>query len=162
MVLLTSWGEIIMSYQNNIAVKKYQQSEKGRKTRKLWNNSKKGKKSRKKYLLSEKGKKAEQKSYKKYLSSEKCKLTTKRKNERIKIKKKQIMKELKINGCAICSYNKCIASLDFHHVNPEDKSFSLSIDGLIRKDEFIIKELNKCILLCKNCHYEIENKQRGN
>lgn len=71
---------------------------------------------------------------------------------------KQIMQNIKINGCAICGYNKCNASLDFHHVNPDNKKFPLSLQSMEYKDERIIEEINKCILLCKNCHYEMHTK----
>jgi len=75
---------------------------------------------------------------------------------------KLIQKELKINGCAICGYNKCIEALDFHHVNPKDKSFSLNIAGTHHKNKDIVGELNKCILLCKNCHAETHYKMKEN
>ena len=69
--------------------------------------------------------------------------------------------ELKINGCAICGYNKCDASLDFHHVNPEDKKFSCGINGLtMHNSKDFGNEVNKCILLCRNCHGEIHTKER--
>ena len=71
-----------------------------------------------------------------------------------------IMKNLKINGCAICGYNECTAALDFHHANSKDKSFPLSINGLQHKDNCIVEEINKCVLLCANCHREIHVKER--
>ncbi len=55
--------------------------------------------------------------------------------------------------CKNCGYNKCIQALDFHHINPDEKEFSLS-KLMNHKFETIIKELNKCILLCSNCHME--------
>jgi len=67
-------------------------------------------------------------------------------------KYKKIIHELKINGCAICGYNKCDAALEFHHVNPEDKEFGITAWSVARKNFSI--ELNKCILLCANCHLE--------
>jgi len=80
-----------------------------------------------------------------------------RKHNKKRYKEAQkIMAHLKINGCAICGYNKCNACLDFHHVNPEDKKFQVNIRGLGLKDNRIITELNKCILLCNRCHKEIE------
>lgn len=72
---------------------------------------------------------------------------------------KQKLKKLKINGCAICGYNKCSSALDFHHVNPADKKYNINLYRIPNKD--LIDELNKCILLCKNCHCEIEEKERG-
>ena len=70
-------------------------------------------------------------------------------------KRKQLMHNLKINGCAICGYNKCDAALDFHHVNSKDKTFPLVVNSITRTNKSIIDEINKCILLCRNCHMEI-------
>jgi len=77
-----------------------------------------------------------------------------------KLRAREKMKKLKINGCAICGYNKCNDALDFHHTNPEDKKFPLSIDGMNRTPNAIINEVNKCILLCRNCHTEIHAKAK--
>ncbi len=57
--------------------------------------------------------------------------------------------------CTICGYNRCIAALDFHHLNPNEKDFSLSVRGLTRSWEKIKSEVNKCVLVCANCHREI-------
>jgi hypothetical protein len=74
---------------------------------------------------------------------------------------KQCIKELKINGCAICGYDKCNRALNFHHVNPESKSFQVGINEIRKKkSKELVEELNKCMLLCSNCHMEIEEKQR--
>jgi len=73
-----------------------------------------------------------------------------------------ILHALKINGCAKCGYNKCDANLDFHHTNPKDKKFPLSMDSMRRKNELIAVELNKCILLCCRCHGEVHAKERLN
>ena len=57
--------------------------------------------------------------------------------------------------CSKCGYNKCVAALDAHHINPETKENE--INSLItrqRKWVVIKKELDKCILLCANCHRE--------
>ncbi len=74
-------------------------------------------------------------------------------------KRKELIKELKINGCAICGYNRCQHSLDFHHSNPEDKLFRIGLSNIGHNYtiEKIIDEVNKCILVCANCHREIEN-----
>ena len=70
------------------------------------------------------------------------------------------MKGLKINGCAICGYDKCDAALEFHHTNPEDKKFGVTLRSFSRTAKSIKEEINKCILLCSNCHKEIHNKER--
>jgi ribosomal protein L32 len=76
-----------------------------------------------------------------------------------KVRWHKILDDLKINGCAICGYDKCTHALDFHHVNPEDKKFKINVNFMAFKVEKITTELNKCILLCSNCHREIHKKQ---
>jgi len=74
-----------------------------------------------------------------------------------RLKNIDIMKQLKINGCSICGYNKCHRALDFHHVNRNDKKFNVTVTSLNSIGlEKILIEMNKCILLCSNCHDEIE------
>ena len=80
-----------------------------------------------------------------------------RKNYCVQVVK--IQQELKINGCAICGYDKCIRALEFHHTNPEDKEFTLKIRNLDKSPKILAEELNKCILLCSNCHREIEEME---
>ena len=76
-------------------------------------------------------------------------------NSRIRKKEKLI----KIFGgkCKICGYNKYVGALDFHHLNPKTKSFALSVKGLCYSWNTVKKEAEKCIILCKNCHTEVEN-----
>ncbi len=57
--------------------------------------------------------------------------------------------------CAICGYHKCINALEFHHLDPNEKDFGISAKGYTRKWEKIVQELDKCILLCANCHREV-------
>lgn len=71
-------------------------------------------------------------------------------------------KELKILGieykggkCKICGYNKCIASLDFHHEDPTQKEYGISSNGSTISWEKLKIELDKCILLCACCHREL-------
>ncbi len=60
--------------------------------------------------------------------------------------------------CEKCGYNKCIQALDFHHVNPSEKDFGIGHNGYTRSWEKCKKELDKCIILCANCHREIHSK----
>jgi hypothetical protein len=59
-------------------------------------------------------------------------------------------------GCVICGYNKHQGVLDFHHVDPLLKSFAISGGGFSRSWASIEVELKKCILVCANCHREVE------
>jgi hypothetical protein len=57
--------------------------------------------------------------------------------------------------CMFCGYDTCTAALDFHHLDPKEKDFSLSVRGLTRSWDRIKSEINKCVLVCANCHREI-------
>lgn len=61
--------------------------------------------------------------------------------------------------CKSCGYDKCIAALEFHHLDPSKKEFNISYTKWHKFDERILNELNKCILLCANCHRELHFKQ---
>jgi hypothetical protein len=56
--------------------------------------------------------------------------------------------------CQLCGYNRCLAALEFHHINPEEKEY-VPTQLLNCKWERIVLEINKCILLCANCHREV-------
>ena len=57
--------------------------------------------------------------------------------------------------CQVCGYCKCIEALEFHHINPLEKEFTIS--GGTRSFESLKLELDKCILLCANCHRELHS-----
>ena len=66
---------------------------------------------------------------------------------------------LKYKGgkCIICGYNKTYYSLAFHHLDKKEKKYNISSMCNRRFRWIKIKEeLNKCILLCSNCHSEVE------
>jgi len=65
------------------------------------------------------------------------------------------------NKCACCNYDKCAAALEFHHLEPEHKDFSISKAYSEPKAwDIIVKELEKCVLVCANCHREIHYGDR--
>ena len=59
-------------------------------------------------------------------------------------------------SCAICGYDRCIAALQFHHLQPATKLFALSTEGVTRSISAARAEAKKCVLLCANCHAEVE------
>lgn len=75
---------------------------------------------------------------------------------------KQMAVEYKGGECEVCGYNKCIAALDFHHLDPSKKDFGIGEKGFTRSWEKIKKELDKCILVCSNCHREIHESLKDN
>lgn len=64
------------------------------------------------------------------------------------------MIEYKGGECQICGYNKCPSALVFHHKSPKEKLFGLG-HGNVYSWERTKKELDKCVLLCRNCHAEL-------
>ena len=58
--------------------------------------------------------------------------------------------------CCICGYNKCITALEFHHINPQEKEFTLSTNANIGFEK-AKEEIKKCVLVCANCHREIHD-----
>jgi 5-methylcytosine-specific restriction endonuclease McrA len=77
---------------------------------------------------------------------------------RYNLKKRAI--EYKGGGCAICGYSKCRPALIFHHINPADKGFTISSKYCLSWER-IQKELDKCILLCQNCHSEEHHREQS-
>ncbi len=63
-------------------------------------------------------------------------------------------------SCVICGYNKCHSALVLHHLDPSKKDFELgSIRANPKNWNAIVNELQKCVLVCQNCHCELhENK----
>jgi transposase-like protein len=59
-------------------------------------------------------------------------------------------------ACAVCGYSRCVGALQFHHVDPTTKSFSLAQQGNTRGIDQMREEAHKCVLLCANCHAEVE------
>lgn len=60
-------------------------------------------------------------------------------------------------ACAICAYDRCVRALHFHHRDPAAKAFGLGGHGYTHGIEALRLEARKCILLCSNCHAEVES-----
>lgn len=70
-------------------------------------------------------------------------------------RKKQFIENLG-GKCQICGYNKNIAALEFHHIEPSTKKFQLDVRHLSNTNmQTLQEEIKKCILVCANCHREI-------
>lgn len=63
--------------------------------------------------------------------------------------------------CVLCGYNKYIGALEFHHKDPSEKE--LDWTRLVNRSQAIIdRELDKCLLVCSNCHRELHAQNRSN
>jgi excisionase family DNA binding protein len=58
--------------------------------------------------------------------------------------------------CIICGYDRYIGALQFHHREAETKEFGVGERGLTRSLAAVRAEAAKCVLLCANCHSEVE------
>lgn len=72
-------------------------------------------------------------------------------------KVKQILAQEAGGRCSICGYNRCIGALEFHHLDPAEKRLGFSYGGLAHGLANLREEAKKCVLLCANCHAEVEN-----
>ena len=60
--------------------------------------------------------------------------------------------------CSICGYHQNLAALVFHHIDSSSKDFKLDMRSLSnRKLDPVLAEIDKCILVCANCHAELHN-----
>jgi len=58
--------------------------------------------------------------------------------------------------CQACGYDRCLSALQFHHLASGEERFGLSERGVTRSLERARAEASKCVLLCGNCHAEVE------
>jgi arsenate reductase-like glutaredoxin family protein len=78
------------------------------------------------------------------------------KNSRVRLKEKLV--EYKGGKCERCGYDKCITALEFHHLDPDEKEFGVGNFEVLSFGK-CKKEVDKCILVCANCHREIHYEE---
>ena len=73
--------------------------------------------------------------------------------------KRRLLKEQAVSykggKCRICGYNRTIAAMEFHHPDALEKDFTIA--ARMVSWTAIVRELDKCILLCANCHREVHD-----
>lgn len=94
---------------------------------------------------------------KRYYTKEHSRLVKFSHNERLKNIKQQCVDYLG-GKCCKCGYNKSLNSLHFHHLDPSTKEFGLSASSS-KTFKSKKRELDKCILVCANCHGEIHERE---
>lgn len=62
--------------------------------------------------------------------------------------------------CVVCGYDDYLGALQFHHVDPSTKRFSIAGRGLARAIAILREEAAKCVLLCATHHAEVEGGRR--
>lgn len=88
-----------------------------------------------------------------YYRCKQCRINAVQK--RRKVVKEQLVQQAG-GKCQICGYNRCLAALQFHHLDPEQKSFGVDRGATLAYDT-MLAEAQKCALLCANCHAEVED-----
>lgn len=63
--------------------------------------------------------------------------------------------EYKGGACLVCGYSKSVRALHFHHLDPSQKDFNIS--AFKKAWNKLTSELDKCVLLCSNCHAEVHD-----
>jgi transposase-like protein len=58
--------------------------------------------------------------------------------------------------CCVCGYDRSVRALSFHHLDPSEKRMALAARGLVLSLDTMRAEAQKCVLLCANCHAEVE------
>lgn len=69
---------------------------------------------------------------------------------------KRVLVEEAGGKCVLCGYSRCQRALQFHHLDPRSKRFHLGDGGHSRSLARSREEARKCVLLCANCHAEVE------
>lgn len=89
-----------------------------------------------------------------YKNNKESKSKTDSRNKNRRKRMRLIIDNIKIScGCSLCKENTPIC-LDFHHLNPDEKEKKPTTLVDYGFEELIL-ELNKCILLCSNCHRKV-------
>lgn len=70
-----------------------------------------------------------------------------------------VVNEKKEKGCSICG-EKRFPCLQFHHVNPKEKKYTIGYAIERLGMEKLNKEISKCVILCANCHFIEHSKER--
>ncbi len=74
------------------------------------------------------------------------------------LERKKKLIEIAGGECCDCGYKKNSSALEFHHINPEQKSFGIDLRKCSNVQwEKLVNEVMKCVLICANCHRERHN-----
>lgn len=72
-------------------------------------------------------------------------------------KMKTILVEEAGGACCVCGYGRHMRALHFHHIDPSSKRLTVSAKGVSLSLERLRAEAQKCVLVCSNCHAEVED-----
>jgi hypothetical protein len=104
-----------------------------------------------KQCYSKKRKSYYQEHYQKYQAAYKLRALSRNNRLRIELRKR-LLEYLYDKSCTFCGVSD-IRVLDFDHINPSEKAFSVAraLTDCVAWDR-ILAEIKKCQILCANCH----------
>ena len=108
-------------------------------------------------LLLEHARKAMQERRSNPATKEKYKQTRKRFEERVWQEWFLYLKQHDLMRCKFCGFDKCFAAIDYHHIDAKEKKASMHSLFTCSITSERIKELEKTIPLCANCHRELHH-----
>ena len=65
-------------------------------------------------------------------------------------------------SCIKCGYNKCVAALEFHHTDPNEKEDTIARLSVHSNNGKVFEEMKKCVIFCANCHREFHYEEQQN
>jgi len=79
--------------------------------------------------------------------------------ERVSARRRRVKRILVAEAggrCLLCGYRRSPVALEFHHLDPASKEFTIAARGATIAIDALREEASKCVLLCANCHAEVE------
>lgn len=86
---------------------------------------------------------------------------SKKRGKQTRAERRKFTQGIKLKrGCAICGYNENAVALTFHHTDPTTKKFNVSRASESGSMEKVLAEIEKCVVLCANCHLVLHHKEK--
>lgn len=87
-----------------------------------------------------------------------CRTCASEKEKKRLADRKQQLVTLAGGACILCGYDRCLRALHFHHKDRDTKAPELSTRTFLSLSyPARMREIKKCVLLCANCHAEVES-----
>ena len=76
-----------------------------------------------------------------------------KRNKELIVERRKLIDEIKLKtGCIKCGYKEHPVALDFDHIDPAAKEFTIGTAYTSVSSKRLYKEIDKCQVLCANCH----------
>lgn len=89
-----------------------------------------------------------------YKANSKAHITQVRQNTKLR---NQVFYQWKATQCCVACGEAHRSCIDFHHIDPSSKDFTLGDATTNVGWNKLISELRKCVIVCKNCHCKVHD-----